>query len=229
MGSSHLRNEGASSLSKEARRRQRTSDSIARELRGMILSLDLPPGSVLTEAYLTDMLKCGRAPLREALQRLAQEHLIVSDPRRSVSVADLSIIDMVQLTELVTPLWEWVGATAAMKVTDEELRNMEAVLKDTEEAENAADITRIAELNARFHELTVRATHNHFAIDLVLPLLLLQTRFAVVELRQLGTNRSSLENHYRILDALRNRDPEEAARRSREELEARRERLRAVL
>src|SRR5438105_2637860 len=47
-----------------------------------IVSLEMPPGSVVNEARLRDELGIGRTPIREALQRLARENLVRSVPHR---------------------------------------------------------------------------------------------------------------------------------------------------
>ena len=60
----------------------RASQSEAAYLRILerIVSLEMPPGSVVQEAQLREELKIGRTPIREALQRLALENLVKSDP-----------------------------------------------------------------------------------------------------------------------------------------------------
>src|SRR5438105_6607488 len=45
-------------------------------IRDLIVSLELPPGSVLNQPELIDRLGIGRTPVREALRRLAQEQLV---------------------------------------------------------------------------------------------------------------------------------------------------------
>ncbi|MBT3602137.1 MAG: GntR family transcriptional regulator, partial [Candidatus Latescibacteria bacterium] len=44
----------------------------------MIVTLVLPPGSNVTEKDLSEKLGIGRTPIREALQRLATEHLVIA-------------------------------------------------------------------------------------------------------------------------------------------------------
>src|SRR5207237_9435858 len=51
------------------------ADKAYYSIRDLIVSLELPPGSVLHEAALQERLGVGRTPVREALRRLAQEKL----------------------------------------------------------------------------------------------------------------------------------------------------------
>src|SRR5215510_11452958 len=53
------------------------TDRAYRELEEMIVTLQLSPGTILSEQALAQRLKIGRTPIREALQRLARDGLVV--------------------------------------------------------------------------------------------------------------------------------------------------------
>ena len=55
---------------------QGLSDQARTRLEEMIVSLELPPGSIWSEADLSAKLGIGRTPVREALQRLESDHLV---------------------------------------------------------------------------------------------------------------------------------------------------------
>src|ERR1051326_1631489 len=65
-----------------------------------IVSLEMPPGSVVNEARLREELKIGRTPIREALQRLGRENLVRSVPHRGTFVTDVNITDLARITEV---------------------------------------------------------------------------------------------------------------------------------
>src|SRR2546430_12693669 len=77
-----------------------------------IVSLEMPPGSVVNEAQLREDLKIGRTPIREALQRLARENLVRSIPHRGTFVTDVNITDLARITEVPIVL-EAPAATVA--------------------------------------------------------------------------------------------------------------------
>ena len=58
------------------------SELAYRELRRLIVTLELAPGSPVSEAELSERLGLGRTPIREALRALAAERLIDVYPRR---------------------------------------------------------------------------------------------------------------------------------------------------
>lgn len=70
--------------------RESTPALIARTLRRAISDGSLPPGAQLGEAALARSLGVSRGPLREAMQRLTQEGLLVSHRNRGLFVADLT-------------------------------------------------------------------------------------------------------------------------------------------
>ena len=60
-------------------------------LRELIVTLELPPGSLVDERELMDRLGLGRTPVREALRALAQAKLVEVYPRRGMFVAPADI------------------------------------------------------------------------------------------------------------------------------------------
>lgn len=66
-------------------------------IRRAILHGELPAGAVMSQPQLVEALDIGRTPLREALRILQQEGLVVSEPKRRVRIADLSIGDLEEL------------------------------------------------------------------------------------------------------------------------------------
>ena len=68
-----------------------------RRLEEMIVTLELAPGSVVSEAVLGRQLGIGTTPVREALQRLSREHLVQILPRRGVVVTALDLRQQLQV------------------------------------------------------------------------------------------------------------------------------------
>ena len=67
------------------------ADRAYRELEEMIVTLQLSPGTVLSEQALSVRLKIGRTPIREALQRLARDGLVAIMPRRGIMVSEINL------------------------------------------------------------------------------------------------------------------------------------------
>ena len=67
-----------------------TNQAYAR-LEELIVTLQLAPGEVVSEAALSDKVGIGRTPIREALHRLARERLVTILPRRGIIVTEINI------------------------------------------------------------------------------------------------------------------------------------------
>src|SRR5918994_7536804 len=87
-----------------------------RELRDRIVTLRLPPGTVLREDDLMAELAIGRTPLREAVKRLALENLVAVRPRRGTFVSAVHAADIVHITEVRAELEGYAALLAARRM-----------------------------------------------------------------------------------------------------------------
>src|SRR3954466_15462292 len=92
------------------------------QLEQLIATLELRPGAFVSEAELCERLGLGRTPVREAMQRLAREHLLQIMPRKGCVVSDCRFGDELNVIEVRRPLELVVARGAAMRATPEERR-----------------------------------------------------------------------------------------------------------
>ena len=69
---------------------ERLTDRAYRELEELIVTLQLEPNAVLSETALSQDLGIGRTPIREALQRLARDGLVMIRPRKGILVSEIN-------------------------------------------------------------------------------------------------------------------------------------------
>ncbi|SCP99589.1 GntR family transcriptional regulator [Anaerobium acetethylicum] len=79
----------------EKKDKEKNSDYAYRILHGNIMTLQLPPGSVLNENELSDLLQVSRTPIHEAIIRLKSEYLVDVYPQ-SASMVSLISIDILK-------------------------------------------------------------------------------------------------------------------------------------
>jgi len=113
----------------------------------------------VSEAHLSDVLGCGRTPLRKALQRSRHHYLIEIPPRRGILIPQLSIVDYQQLSEAQV-MGSAMMDLAAERINDRQLEQLRDVIGRQEECNKQADYYNLAELNGRFHTLIAEATGN---------------------------------------------------------------------
>jgi DNA-binding GntR family transcriptional regulator len=83
-----------------------------------LVTLVLPPGSQVSEGQLIDLTGFGRTPVREAIQRLAQQELLTVLPRKGLVVTPVSRASMVHILEARKPLERVVVHRAALNAAD---------------------------------------------------------------------------------------------------------------
>jgi DNA-binding GntR family transcriptional regulator len=175
-----------------------------------IVSLKLPPGSVINEAGLQEKLGLGRTPIREALKRLSLEKLVVIVPRRGMFVNEIGIRDLQQLFEMRLPLESLAARLAAERGTDEHWERMKSALSDLPKtgANNEALIT----IDKTCHEIIYEAADNEFLRDTLVTHYALSLRLWYYFLSRIGDMREVILEHQLILDALQAKDGDKAAR-----------------
>jgi DNA-binding GntR family transcriptional regulator len=100
------------------------TDRAYRELEEMIVTLQLKPATVLSEQALARRLKIGRTPIREALQRLARDGLVVIMPRRGIMVSEINLRLQLRLLEVRRELERLMASLAAERASPDEPREV---------------------------------------------------------------------------------------------------------
>ena len=99
---------------------QSLTDRAYADLEEMIVTLQLAPGSAVSELELASYLGIGRTPIREALQRLARERLVTIVPRRGIFVSEINVTSQLRLLEVRRELERLIARSAARRATDVE-------------------------------------------------------------------------------------------------------------
>src|SRR5437016_8304067 len=119
---------GVLAVAERVRARSQSEEAYSRILE-RIVSLEMPPGSVVNEALLREDLRIGRTPIREALQRLARENLVRSIPHRGTFVTDVNITDLARITEVRIVLEAHAARLATEKITTADREEMVELLE----------------------------------------------------------------------------------------------------
>jgi DNA-binding GntR family transcriptional regulator len=183
----------------------RLSDKAYHLIRHKIITLELPPLSAIDEHTLMQDLQLGRTPIREALQRLAAEDLVLLAPRRGMFVADISITDLQKIFEARMVLEGFCARLAAQRATPDQLKEMDAMIQELEQVPDG-DSKALMAIDERFHELLYEAADNEFIADTLRRLHALSFRLWHLVLDRLGDVRSAMEQHIAIAEALKARD-----------------------
>lgn len=179
------------------------------ELRARIVGLELHPGTRLVERDLAEELAVSRIPLREALQRLQQDGLVVVVPRQGAIVSPFTVDDVRDLFDVRESLEVLAARLAAERADNEGLNTLAAQLDVARRATKRGDKPAIAAANAGFHTIIVDLAANPLLESILHPLeARTQWLFHLTKDRDAGVQ--CLE-HEELLAAIADHDPDRAA------------------
>jgi DNA-binding GntR family transcriptional regulator len=197
-------------------------------IRHKIIALELEPGAVIDEQAFKDELGVGRTPIREALQRLAQENLVTIIPRRGMFVTEIGLTDLQRLFEMRLALESLAARLAAVRGQESHWAAMEAALQQARNLPSASN-ERFSELDELFHRMIWQAADNRFLQDSLTMLYALNLRLWYFALSQMGSMAGTVQEHEQILQALRQRDADRAAELLEQHMHRFREEIQRVL
>lgn len=181
--------------------RSQSEEAYARLLE-RIVSLEMPPGSVVNEARLREELGIGRTPIREALQRLGRENLVRSVPHRGTFVTDVNITDLARITEVRVVLEAHAARLAAEKRTASDRGPLLELVEVLRRGDGVTDQRELMLLDQRTHRLIYRAAHNPFLEATLERYFNLSLRLWYLVLdRQVGL-REAVDEHVELLRAI---------------------------
>lgn len=157
------------------------------------------PGDRLVESELAERFGVSRTPVREALQRLETQAMLVRDGR-SLIVASLDHNQLAELYTVRAELEALAARLAARHASPEEVRVLAHML--AEDQANADNPEALARTNKRFHRQIHLASHNRFLVqqlDLVHRSMALMAR---TSLAAEGRSETALAEHSQIVEAI---------------------------
>jgi YD repeat-containing protein len=191
----------------------KASERAYRQIRNMILSGELSPGTQIREEQLAESCGVSRTPVRDALRRLETEQFVRrSDTQRSF-VADWSLDDVEEAFQLRAMIESHTAKRAATRVTWDQLERLRshngAILRSI--SGEATDVPAFLEHNRLFHAIILEAA----ASQRLATMLAQVTEQPVIRRTALQYDRQNLQRswheHEELLASFAQRDAEWAA------------------
>lgn len=183
------------------------------EIEQLIVSEQLTPGSLVSEAVLMEKTGLGRTPVREALQQLARNRMVEIHPNRGVLIPPASVESQLCMLEVRRVLEALAVRLACLNATADDLDRLDAVLRRLAEA--PLPLATYAEMLTDIHRIVATACHNEYLADAMAPLQGLSRRFWIAHLRDEPGEVARGSAHFRtILGAIQARDADAAERAS---------------
>ncbi len=188
-------------------------------VRGAIISGVLKPGERLMEVQLAEKLGVSRTPIREAIRKLELEGLVIMMPRKGAYVADLSLKDITDVLEIRAALEGLASGLAALRITDEEIEELELTAVQFHQAIEADDFDMIVQKDIEFHDRIFRATRNDKLLQITNNLREQVQRFRIMYINKSNKSKDLAKEHYEIAEAISKRNIDMAERIAKRHIE----------
>jgi DNA-binding GntR family transcriptional regulator len=195
-------------------------DAAYEGIKHRIITCAFRPGEYINELQLSALLKIGRTPVHQALDRLMIEGMVEVIPRKGVIVKPVSLNEVLQIIE-VRLINEPFGARlAAEHANDADLAALADVLKRAKNWATLRNIENMMLLDREFHLLIARAAKNDVLMELLRSLHERSLRFWFISLNAPAQYESVQKEHADILEAVRQRKPQKAEAAMRHHIES---------
>lgn len=173
------------------------------------------PGDRLVESELAERLGVSRTPVREALQRLETQAILVRDGR-SMVVASLDHDQLGELYAVRAQLEGLAAQLAAQHAAPEEIKILQEMVAQDEALVD--DPSGLARANRRFHRQIHLASHNRYLIRQLESVHRTMALLTTTSLAAEGRGIDAIAEHRAIVDAIAKRDKTSADETLREHI-----------
>lgn len=167
-----------------------------------ILAGKINPGNRITELELSQKMGISRAPVREALKRLAEDRLVVLKPRSGCFVSDLKPEEIEEIYEIRKRLECMAMEYAFEKFDAEELKKIKKQFLACKKLSSASLVKNETKLDSQLHKLIAEKSCCPNLQEMLGKLRARVEVFRVRESNYVERAKGALQEHVRILNAL---------------------------
>jgi DNA-binding GntR family transcriptional regulator len=195
---------------------------IYRWMRINIVSGTLAPGQPLNQEELANHFGVSRVPLREAMNRLEAEGLIVLRPRRGYAVTELDADEIAEIFEMRMVIEEHAGFVATKNRTEQDVHDLEAILGRMQALPRSAPdyFVQWSRLNYEFHTRIFASSRRKRLVRIAGTLRDSVEPYIWSDVRIAGHMNRIQQEHVEIFEAFKAGDAERVALLSRKHCEA---------
>lgn len=176
----------------------------------MIITLELKPGSRISEAQMSQHLGLGRTPVREAMQRLAREGNLRILPRAGAIVSEIDVTDQFKLIEFRREVERFVTIRAARLANAAARAAFTRLAQQFDEAAETDSESLFIDTDREFNLLVVANADNKYAEATMAKIQAQTRRFWYLTFNRFGELDKVGRAHARIAEAIAANDEEAA-------------------
>ena len=194
------------------------SDQVFEHLETDILSGKYRRGEIVTELQLCSELGVSRTPVREALRRLFQEHLIEDTPKGTM-VLGITPKDYLDMSEIRLRIEELAVRGFVANMTEDNRKELNEAVDFQEFYLTRGDVDHLRALDGQFHEIIYAGCGSRVLQDTLAPLHKKIQQYRHTALQAPLRAKNSVKEHRAILEAITARDADLAVEKMRQHIE----------
>jgi DNA-binding GntR family transcriptional regulator len=175
-------------------------DAAYEAIRDAIVRADIPPGAVVSNAAVAEQLGLSRAPVRDAMARLADEGLVETKPQSYTRVTPLEPNDVRDAAAVVRAMHELAARTAVPLLTAGHIELMRAANRRFAAAARDGDVDAAMGRDDELHGVLVNVAGNRAVTATIERYTPLIRRLERRQFSSAGARRS-VERHDALIDA----------------------------
>ncbi len=187
-------------------------DSVYNSLKKAIMTGVLLPDERLMEIPIANQLGVSRTPVREAIQRLEKELLVISSPRCGAKVAGITYKAVKDALDVRIGVETMVVRFAVENITIDQLEELKSINNEIRQTLDEGNVVKISDLDNLLHRKIVEATGNNVLKDIMGMLEEHVLRYRYEYIKSIKGSSRIVEEHDLIIDALENKDVEAASK-----------------
>ncbi|QHQ34785.1 GntR family transcriptional regulator [Algicella marina] len=196
--------------------RPSVADQVFDTIYEQVLSVEMPPGTKISEAEIARHLGVSRQPVRDAFFRLSQLGFLVIRPQKATTVSLISARDIFRARFVRTALEVETARRACRDLSQSDLNALQVLLEKQKQAVDAGDRSRFHALDDEFHQLICEQLGFGFCWDVIREKKAHTDRVRFLSLA--FASQTALDDHHAIFDAICAKDEMKAEAAVREHL-----------
>lgn len=182
-------------------------ERILETIRDAIIKGALKPGEKVAEPELAERFGISRTPIREAFRQLESEGYLTVIPRKGAVVAAFSQKDIEEFYAIKSILEGYAARRACENLTVKEIEKLEQINAKLSSLAEGSDIKQFFKVHNDFHDQFIRAANNDKLYELISSLVSKFQRLRLASLSLPGRMKISVDEHEKIIDSFRKKNP----------------------
>jgi len=182
-------------------------EEVYESLRRSILHGKLKAGQRLIEEQLAHQIGISRTPVREAFHKLERDDLVSRLPKKGFAVREFTKADVEEIFGIRSALESYAAYLATLHIAPEKISTLEKNIDETEKAMEGGDYDKVVQLHTEFHNVLYKSCKSWKLLDMINNYSDYFYRYRAALVHTESGFSSSTEDHRRMLEAMRKRNP----------------------